>query len=203
MKRWKLSFAFGRGQRNPPKIFFDFTRDTLFFGDEFRNNFYSLLGFEENVNVKDRKALRKVAFNEDLRYRRDFFVSSHGLARRLHKGFPALTNFIFVVKRKVIWNNAYRRIAYEDLPSSEKRIITFFRENGTNTTFARNFVEEFRRHEWEQPQIDYVSYYRTIPGTVQLFQDEDWKDFELRMRKIEDEGLSGPPPFLKSGLDCS
>lgn len=184
LKRWKLSFAFGRGWRNPPTIFFDFTHDTLLFRESGDNNFASLHDFVADVNARDRKALRKIAFRESDQEYHYYYSDGYSLARRLHRDFPALTNVIFLTTEKTIRNSHYKPI-HEDLPNLKKPIITFFREirRCVNRGLVREFLEEYRRYGWARPQLDYMSYYRTYPNTLQISEGECWDDFELRMRR--------------------
>jgi hypothetical protein len=184
LKRWKLSFAFGKGWRNPPTIFFDFAHDTLLLHSSPDNGFASLNDFAADVNSRDRKALRKIAFSERDQFYRYYHSDGYSLARQLHRDFPALTNVIFLWTEKSIKNAHYEPI-HEDLPNLKKPIITFFRESRgrVNRNLVGRFLEEYRRHGWAHPQLDYMSYYRTNPNTVQILEDEDWYDFELRMRR--------------------
>jgi len=98
LRRWKLSFAAGR---QPPKIFFDFSCDTLFIPEDFR-----LGDFAERLNPVDRVKLSKMAISIKDLTSNDYAHNGFDLAWLLVKNFPSLTHLTL---QRSIWTQCGQR----------------------------------------------------------------------------------------------
>lgn len=88
LRRWKLSFA-SRCQH--PKIFFDFSNDTLYFDGVFAD----MSTFVKRVDRGDRDAVQYLAIAALLEYERGYFHDGYDLCIALREDFPAVSNIRF------------------------------------------------------------------------------------------------------------
>jgi hypothetical protein len=152
LKRWKLCFGSSFiSPGRPAKIFFDYSSDTMFFGEYFED----MCAFKDHAFPA--KGVQKVAFRIEQQWEYDHSVDVR--VERIHGSFPDLQEIVFLnIDRDFDFD-----LADEDEPQpprdQEKSIITFHEMALPSEEIFKHILTDFKE-EYERKYGTYPSWRR-------------------------------------------
>jgi hypothetical protein len=170
LKYWKLSFA---KANQPAAIFFNFSNDILFFGQQCP--FISL--FSKNVSLVERSAVQKLSFSLYNQGLEGYYYDGDSLATVLHNDFPCLELVVFAGEDDDDIEERYgaRRSRLRLVTRDPKKKVIIFYENpkfarGSGGIFRRilsNYDAKCSQEGWRLPQRRFMACYRSRPNSVE------------------------------------